>query len=73
MTMITNEKLVEIERAVETDDAIAEAIGLELSQMLHLKPDRHQPDRIKTAWGSKTNIGLARSVLRVIADKLTVH
>ncbi len=44
------------------DDARAGAIGARLAEMLNLKRDREYPDRWKTAWGTKTNAGLARTV-----------
>ena len=72
--MITNDKLVEIEQALG-NDVLAEAIGQKLAKMLHLRKSKSFTDavpRFQTSWGSKTNIGLARSVMRLIADEMTV-
>jgi hypothetical protein len=44
------------------DDKRAARIGAKIALMLNLRRDTEYPDRWKTAWGSKTNAGLARTV-----------
>jgi hypothetical protein len=59
-------------RAETIDDATAERIGEVLSTNLKLKHDREHRDRWVTGWGTKTNKGLARTVLWVITNMLTI-
>jgi hypothetical protein len=44
------------------------AIGAKLAELLRLKRDPDHRDRWQTSWGSKTNAGLARSVIATIAE-----
>lgn len=41
----------------------ADAMGRVLAETLKLKRDPEHKDRWQTTWGSKTNAGLARTVL----------
>jgi|GEM_PF-5258920 len=52
------------------DDATADRIGQKLAQLLHLPRVLTGPDRgrYRTAWGSKTPAGLARTVARVLHE-----
>ena len=50
------------------DDKRANAIGETLAVLLNLKKDKEHKDRWSTAWGSKTNAGLARSIYRVFEE-----
>ena len=59
-------------RTEPTDGATAEHIGEVLSANLRLKRDREHPDRWVTGWGTKTNKGLARTVLWVITNMLNI-
>lgn len=44
------------------DDEVAFAVGDVLVNGLKMRADLDYPDRVKTAWGSKTKVGLARIV-----------
>lgn len=48
---------------IRTDDQAADTIGATIAEVLHCKRDREHRDRWQTDWGTKTNIGLARTVL----------
>ena len=43
-------------------------IGQELADNLFLKRDPNNRDRYKTQWGSKTPLGLYRTILRIVND-----
>lgn len=51
------------------DDERADKLGAKLAEMLHLRRDSEHKDRWQTTWGSKTNAGLARSILRVLQEE----
>lgn len=53
---------------ISLDDETAERIGALLSEALLLRRDRDHKDRWMTGWGSKTNQGIARTVLRFIVE-----
>lgn len=40
--------------------------GALLAEALYLERDEEHPDRWKTAWGTKTNVGLVRTILAQI-------
>lgn len=42
--------------------------GEEVAEMLMLRKDKEHQDRWQTTWGSKTNVGLARCIIRVVED-----
>ncbi len=42
--------------------------GALLAQILKLRRDREYPDRWQTEWGTKTNLGLFRIVVRIVED-----
>jgi len=45
-------------------------VGKEIIKFLDLKPIKsgEQKGRYNTAWGSKTELGLARSIMRIISE-----
>jgi len=53
-------------RKIDSDDALAERIGREISSALKLRKDPEHKDRWQTEWGTKTNIGIARVVASMI-------
>lgn len=70
--MITNDKLAELEQAMN-DDEIAEQVGIAVARVLCLKKYSIQGTiHYQTTHGTKTAKGLARAVCMTIADKLTV-
>lgn len=48
------------------DDAVASKVGKYLAHHLGLRIDPENPDRWRTGWGTKTNAGLARTILSAI-------
>lgn len=50
-----------------TDEADAR-LGRELAQVLAMKRDKEHPDRWQTAWGSKTDAGLSRTIRNLITQ-----
>lgn len=48
-------------------DQELEVIGAKIAEMLHLEKDSN--GRYPTTWGSKTDVGLAASLIRVIDEK----
>lgn len=44
------------------------ARGSMLIEMLDLKPDPENPGRVFTTWGTKTPLGLYRTVKRIIEE-----
>ena len=61
-----NMRRIVILDAIEHDDATAEQLGAKLAEVLKLRCDPDHSDRWQTTWGTKTNIGLARSVARIV-------
>ncbi|MGE0289503.1 MAG: hypothetical protein AB7I42_25945, partial [Bradyrhizobium sp.] len=53
--------------AAVTDDEMAARVGEQIAEVLRL---RKREGRYVTTWGTKTPAGLARSVIRVIADQI---
>jgi hypothetical protein len=51
----------------QRDEKYAE-LGLELAQILGLRRDCDHEDRWRTGWGTKTNLGLFRTVERFIQE-----
>lgn len=54
---------------IRTDDAEAGRIGAMLAEVLHCKRDRGHKDRWVTGWGTKTNIGLSRTILSALSTE----
>ena len=50
------------------NEAEAHQVGLNIAGLLHLKKIRRGPDagRYRTFWGTKTPVGLARTVARIM-------
>jgi hypothetical protein len=46
-----------------------ERIGREIALELQLKPMKDEPDKYDLIGGTKTNIGLARTVLRIFEEE----
>jgi hypothetical protein len=53
---------------IAEDDALAERLGKELAETLMLRRDPEHKDRWKLTTGNKTNIGLARTVARILRE-----
>lgn len=51
---------------IREDDVEADRIGAMFADVLNLKRDREHRDRWRTDWGTKTNTGLARTILAVL-------
>lgn len=51
---------------IKTDDGTANTVGVMLAEILQCTRDKKRKDRWKTTQGSKTNIGLARTVLSIL-------
>lgn len=49
-------------------DDLAEVCGAVIAENLALKVSREFPDRWVTGWGTKTNRGIARTILHVMAQ-----
>lgn len=60
--------LKELIAHVATNDQAAAALGSELIWFLQL-PRKRSNKRVDTAWGDKTDAGLARSLIRFLEDK----
>jgi hypothetical protein len=43
--------------------------GKAIAECLKLKHDREHKDRYPTTWGTKTDCGLALTVLRILSEK----
>jgi hypothetical protein len=52
------------------DDAVASKVGKYLAFHLGLRPDPEHSDRWRTGWGTKTNAGLARTILRMLEGEI---
>ena len=48
---------------IRNDDDYANQIGLSIAETLNCKRSKEHKDRWITNWGTKTNIGLARTIL----------
>lgn len=59
---------------IHEDDELAGAVGKQVASVLRLKKTRSggapSPLRYETAWGTKSDAGLCRVVVRVIAEEL---
>jgi hypothetical protein len=66
--MNTQDKSHLCELADRLTNKHAHKIGLAIADLLQLKRDREFKDRFPTCWGTKTPGGLARSILRLIAE-----
>ena len=51
---------------IRTDDAEAARIGAMFAEVLNCKRDKEHKDRWRTDWGTKTDIGLARTILSAL-------
>lgn len=51
---------------VQNNDVAAATLGDQLIKLLQLKRKGNQ--RVDTSWGDKTNIGLARTIIRLLED-----
>lgn len=60
-------KLLSAANAIRTRDEEAERIGEAIAHALHLRRDPEHRHRWQTTWGSKTSIGLARTVIAQLA------
>lgn len=49
--------------AIRTNEASARVAGAKLAEFLKLRRDPEHRDRWQTSWGTKTDMGLASSVL----------
>ena len=58
--------LIAAANRIREDDVEADHIGAMLAEVLHCKRDREHKDRWRTYWGTKTNIGLARTIVAVL-------
>jgi hypothetical protein len=64
-----NEKLAAIKNLVEKDDVIAALLGSQIAEIFKLRKDSEHPkDRFQTTGGSKTFIGVARTLFRLIEE-----
>lgn len=61
-------QLLAAANAIRTRDDEAERIGQALAKSLRLRRDPEHRDRWQTSWGSKTNIGLARTIIAQLAE-----
>ena len=43
-------------------------LGLEIAAILCLQPDKQHPTRWQTSWGSKTNIEIYNTIMRLSID-----
>lgn len=59
----SDSQLVMAAARIRDDDAEAARIGQDLALLFRLRRDPEHKDRWKTAWGTKTDIGLSRTVL----------
>lgn len=64
-----NINLITAADRIRTDDVEADRIGAKIAETLYLKPSREHSDRWNTDWGTKTNAGLARTVVRILEDE----
>lgn len=53
---------------IHEDDEMADRLGREIVAVLGLHRDREHRDRYQTAWGAKTAVGIARTVVRIISE-----
>lgn len=65
--MITGKDLDKL-RAIDNGDPISERIGAAIAKELKMRRDPRQRERWNLVNGNKTNIGLARTVLRIILE-----
>ena len=74
MISATDMQLLNCAEAIRTEDEFAHKVGETLAGLLQLKHavehDRttESNDRWRTAWGTKTSCGLARSILHVFQE-----
>lgn len=55
---------------IDADDKHAERVGLKLAEVLNLHPVKgFIPARYASAYGTKTAIGLARTVARILQSE----
>ena len=54
---------------IRTDDKAADRIGAMFAAVLNCKRDKEHKDRWITDWGTKTNIGLARTILSTLENE----
>lgn len=58
--------LIAAANRIREDDVEADHIGAMFAVALNLKRDREHRDRWQTDWGTKTNIGLARTIVAAL-------
>ncbi len=71
--MLTKEDcdLIMAANAIRDDDERADQIGAMLAEALKLRRDPTHRNRWQTTWGSKTNAGLARTIIAQIEGAIT--
>lgn len=63
-----NIRLAQLRDRIGSSDIDAAKVGAKLAEVLALRRDRDNRSRWHTAWGSKTDAGLARTVLRILDE-----
>jgi hypothetical protein len=55
---------------INLDDSVASRVGAALAEALNLVRNSNHSDRwsLHLKWGTKTNAGLARTVIRIIEE-----
>jgi len=61
--------LIATANRVRNDDAEADRIGGMIASLLRLKRSPDHKDRWQTGWGTKTNQGVARSLLALFENE----
>ena len=62
-------ELVENIVKIENDADFAARAGDRIIEALQLKPMGYDKTRFDTKWGDKTNVGIARTVLRFLLEE----
>lgn len=50
---------------IENDEAMLEMYGAQIAKIFLLRRDEEHRERFETRWGSKSEIGIARTILRM--------
>lgn len=66
MDSIEDLNLKVVAHRIRTDHDAANRIGAMLAEVLNCKRDKEHKDRWRTDWGTKTNVGLARTILSAL-------
>jgi hypothetical protein len=56
------------EKPAQIDEAEEARRGALIREVLQLRRSIEYPDRVNTAWGNKTDLGLFRTLKRIIED-----